>query len=55
MSYQPEGFGTRKGKGLDLVLVAPNENPPVAKIMDYGKYKYQLTKKQKENKKKPFS
>nr|WP_083756017.1 translation initiation factor IF-3 [Thermotoga petrophila] len=41
-----------KEKGLDLVLVAPNENPPVAKIMDYGKYKYQLTKKQKENKKK---
>nr|WP_081952599.1 MULTISPECIES: translation initiation factor IF-3 [unclassified Thermotoga] len=40
-------------KGLDLVLVAPNENPPVAKIMDYGKYKYQLTKKQKESKKKP--
>ncbi|HBT99961.1 MAG TPA: translation initiation factor IF-3 [Thermotoga naphthophila] len=39
-------------KGLDLVLVAPNENPPVAKIMDYGKYKYQLTKKQKESKKK---
>ncbi|HIQ51554.1 MAG TPA: translation initiation factor IF-3, partial [Nautiliaceae bacterium] len=27
-------------KGLDLVLVAPNSNPPVAKIMDYGKYKY---------------
>jgi len=39
-------------KGLDLVLVAPNADPPVARIMDYGKYKYQLTKKQKENKKK---
>ncbi len=39
-------------KGLDLVLVAPTANPPVARIMDYGKYKYQLAKKQKENKKK---
>ncbi|MCD6552111.1 translation initiation factor IF-3 [Thermotoga sp.] len=39
-------------RGLDLVLVAPNADPPVAKIMDYGKYKYQLTKKQKESKKK---
>jgi len=33
-------------KGLDLVLVAPTAKPPVAKIMDWGKYKYKLTKKQ---------
>lgn len=39
-------------KGLDLVLVAPNSNPPVAKIMDYGKYKYEKEKKKKEAKKK---
>jgi len=39
-------------KGLDLVLVAPNSNPPVAKIMDYGKYKYDKEKKKKEAKKK---
>ncbi len=39
-------------KGLDLVLIAPNANPPVCKIMDYGKFKYQQEKKQKEAKKK---
>lgn len=33
--------------GLDLVEIAPNERPPVCRIMDYGKYKYQLKKKQK--------
>ena len=38
-------------KGLDLVEVAANANPPVARIMDYGKYKYELTKKMKKNKK----
>jgi len=39
-------------KGYDLVLVAPNANPPVAKVMDYGKYKYEQEKKKKEAKKK---
>ncbi len=38
--------------GLDLVLIAPNGKPPVCKIMDYGKFKYQQEKKQKEAKKK---
>ena len=38
--------------GLDLVLISPNQNPPVAKILDYGKYKYELAKKAKEAKKK---
>jgi translation initiation factor IF-3 len=33
-------------KGLDLVEVAPSANPPVCRIMDYGKYKYELKKKQ---------
>ncbi|WP_373035794.1 translation initiation factor IF-3 [Sulfurimonas sp.] len=37
--------------GLDLVLIAPTAKPPVAKIMDYGKYKYQEEKKQKEQRK----
>lgn len=37
---------------LDLVLISPNQAPPVAKIMDYGKYKYELAKKAKEAKKK---
>jgi translation initiation factor IF-3 len=39
-------------EGLDLVEVAPNANPPVAKILDYGKYKYQQEKRAKESKKK---
>lgn len=37
---------------LDLVEVAPNSDPPVCKIMDYGKYKYQTSKKLQEGKKK---
>jgi len=41
-----------RDRGLDLVLVAPNANPPVAKIMDYGKYKYEVQKKLRETKKK---
>ncbi len=39
-------------KNLDLVIVSPNQAPPVAKIMNYGKYKYELEKKAKEAKKK---
>jgi translation initiation factor IF-3 len=39
-------------EGLDLVEVAPNSDPPVCKIMDYGKYKYQTSKKLQEGKKK---
>ena len=38
--------------GLDLVEISPNADPPVCKIMDYGRYKYELTKKQQEAKKK---
>ncbi len=36
---------------LDLVLISPNQEPPVAKIMDYGKYKFEAEKKAKEAKK----
>ena len=39
-------------KDLDLVLMSPKATPPVARIMDYGKYKYDQEKKAKENKKK---
>ena len=39
-------------KKLDLVLVAPNAEPPVCKIMNYGKYKFEQTKREKEAKKK---
>lgn len=37
--------------GLDLVCVAPAAKPPVCKIMDYGKYRYDMIKKEKESKK----
>lgn len=37
---------------LDLVVISPNQVPPVAKILNYGKYKYELDKKAKEAKKK---
>ncbi len=38
--------------GLDLVKIAPTAKPPVCKIIDYGKYKYELARKEKEAKKK---
>ena len=38
--------------GLDLVEIAPNSSPPVCKILDYGKYKYQAQKKAAEARKK---
>jgi translation initiation factor IF-3 len=38
--------------GLDLVEVSPSANPPVCKIMDYGRYRYEQTKKKQEAKKK---
>jgi len=38
-------------EGLDLVLMSPDAKPPVAKIMDYGKYKYEQEKKKKEARK----
>ena len=38
-------------KGLDLVKVAPQAKPPVCKIMDYGKYRFELNKRERENRK----
>ena len=38
--------------GLDLVKIAPTAKPPVCKIVDYGKYKYEQVRKEKEAKKK---
>lgn len=38
------------GVGLDLVEISPNANPPVCKVMDFGKYKYEQEKKSKEHK-----
>ncbi|MEK7564256.1 MAG: translation initiation factor IF-3 [Patescibacteria group bacterium] len=39
-----------QNKGLDLIEIAPNANPPLAKIMDFGKYKYETSKKLKKAK-----
>ena len=36
-------------KNLDLVMISPNANPPVCKIMDYGKYKYEQSRKDKRS------
>ena len=40
-----EALGLARDAGLDLVEVAPNEKPPVCRIMDFGKFKYQQKKK----------
>jgi len=47
-----EALRRAEEEGLDLVEVAPNADPPVCRIMDYGKYKYQQQKKEHEAKKK---
>ena len=47
-----EAISKAKNEGLDLIEIAPNANPPVCKIMDMGKYKYDLQKKANQAKKK---
>ncbi|ACK42588.1 MULTISPECIES: translation initiation factor IF-3 [Dictyoglomus] len=46
-----EALKLARERNLDLVEVAPNANPPVCKIMDFGKFKYELARKEKEAKK----
>ncbi len=46
-----EALRLAEEKNLDLVNVAPNAKPPVCRIMNYGKYKYEQTKKEKEARK----
>ena len=46
-----EALGIAEESGLDLVEVAPQVNPPVCRIMDYGRYKYQQSKKIQESRK----
>lgn len=46
-----EALNIAMEKDLDLVLVSPNANPPVCKIMNYGKYRFEQMKKEKEAKK----
>ena len=47
-----EALQIAREKGLDLVEVSPNADPPVCKIMDYGKFQYEKSKRAKEAKKK---
>ena len=47
-----EAISRALAAGLDLVEVAPNADPPVCRIMDFGKFKYEKSKKAKEAKKK---
>ncbi len=47
-----EAINVAKDRKMDLVEIAPNNNPPVCKIIDYGKFKYQEQKKKNEAKKK---
>lgn len=46
-----DALGIAREKGLDLVMISPEANPPVCRIMDYSKFLYEQSKKQKENKK----
>lgn len=47
-----EALGLAYDKGYDLVMIAPQAQPPVCRIMDYGKYRFERDKKEKEAKKK---
>lgn len=47
-----EALEAARRENLDLVEISPNANPPVCKIMDFGKYKYEQTRKAKDAKKK---
>ncbi|HHJ64326.1 MAG TPA: translation initiation factor IF-3 [Aquifex aeolicus] len=47
-----EALTLAEEKGLDLVEIAPQAKPPVCKIMDYGKFKYELKKKEREARRK---
>lgn len=47
-----EAMKLAKEANLDLVKIAPNAKPPVCKIIDYGKYRYEMARKEKEAKKK---
>lgn len=49
--FLTEAIAKAKSFGLDLVEIASQANPPVCKILDFGKYRYELSKKQKQGKK----
>jgi translation initiation factor IF-3 len=47
-----KGLRTAEEEGLDLVEISPDAKPPVCKVLDYGKYRYEISKKEKDSKKK---
>jgi len=47
-----EGLQIAMEKGMDLVEISPGAKPPVCRIMDYGKYMFELSKKERESRKK---
>jgi translation initiation factor IF-3 len=51
----PRALEMAQERGLDLVEIAPMAAPPVARFLDFGQYKYELTKKEKENKRRQRS
>ena len=51
----PQALEMAQERGLDLVEVAPMASPPVVKFLDFGQYKYELTKREKEAKRKQRS
>jgi translation initiation factor IF-3 len=51
----PKALEMAQERGLDLVEVAPMAAPPVTRFLDFGQYKYELTKKEKENKRRQRS
>lgn len=57
LGVMPVGDALRlaQTRGLDLIEIAPNATPPVCRIVDYGKFKYEEAKKQKENQRSPGS
>ena len=48
----PEAITKAAEYGLDLIEISPNADPPVCKVMDYGKFKYEIQKKKNEARKK---
>ncbi len=51
----PEALSVARDQDLDLVEVAPNANPPVCRIMDYGKFKFDAAQRAKESRRKTSS
>ena len=54
LGVMPTGNALQRAEdlGLDLIMISPNANPPVCRIEDFGKFKYEQLRKEKENKKK---